>query len=750
MSARTLVNQLLDVLLADDLEQREDGEFVAIETTMNAESGAEEANKGIDAERGDENSKEATDSDDDKAEEEHPNEAVNEAPQDIAIVPLTSTSVDGSVPTDDSFESVTPGSTIAATTVTPVETTSSYTSRRRRNQQSLDEDDAKRTTTTTNPSPVTASSTPAAPADAESPYMARARRKMESQETPRRSAPPPISAASAASAAAPPPTCLETSDSIPTKSSSPPSPRASAERPYAARVRRKVANEVKVSNPLSAASSVSPVPSSAQQSRPPEEDLSMRSSSASTIITGMGDGDRMFALLQTDSTPDETTGQSLPNNVATAEEGNQIVMGALRSVQSPPAGARRNTGARPDMRQLPMERQGSFIDGGAGPLTSEDTPGAFRAQGRAFGATWGVRGGPAPQTVRTVPPAEGSHHLPAETLDHTARSQQPCDSMYSVVEAQLVESQTTLMSGMDVISELDMRPASPDLEVAEVIRIENTISKEEENRNRNCMFLKVIVAIVVFLSLILVVLAAVYFTKDDKITPVELAVNTRPPQPNRDTSPPTNSNSDSTKAIDLFPLDGNLPMRNDLCTHDDGCIETLEPILQCYCTDEIMNLSTDHLRAHKYLFQILFGEEVLALEPLAFNCSDPQNLALLWLIENEVLGSAPQEELVRQYVLALMFHSWDGLGWTDNSGWLSTDEECNWLGITCNDEGRIISVNLPNNGLSGTVPSQMGKLQDLQEINLSGNLGLTGPIPSSLMRFSSWKAIDVEGTSINL
>jgi hypothetical protein len=37
------------------------------------------------------------------------------------------------------------------------------------------------------------------------------------------------------------------------------------------------------------------------------------------------------------------------------------------------------------MSHLPMEMQGSFIDGGAGPLTSEDTPGAFRAQGRAFG-----------------------------------------------------------------------------------------------------------------------------------------------------------------------------------------------------------------------------------------------------------------------------------------------------------------------------------------------------------------------------
>jgi hypothetical protein len=36
------------------------------------------------------------------------------------------------------------------------------------------------------------------------------------------------------------------------------------------------------------------------------------------------------------------------------------------------------------MSHLPMEMQGSFVDGGVGPLMSEDAPGAFRAQGRAF------------------------------------------------------------------------------------------------------------------------------------------------------------------------------------------------------------------------------------------------------------------------------------------------------------------------------------------------------------------------------
>jgi hypothetical protein len=84
---------------------------------------------------------------------------------------------------------------------------------------------------------------------------------MESQETPRRSAAP-------VSAAAAPPTSLETSGSIRSGSSSPPPPTAApAGSPYVSRVRRKVAQEGRLSNPLSRSSSVSPV-SSPAQSRP--------------------------------------------------------------------------------------------------------------------------------------------------------------------------------------------------------------------------------------------------------------------------------------------------------------------------------------------------------------------------------------------------------------------------------------------------------------------------------------------------
>jgi hypothetical protein len=557
-----------------------------------------------------------------------------------------------------------------------------------------------------------------------------------------------------------PPTSLGTIGSIQTGSSSPPPPTAAAAgSPYVSRVRRKVAQEGRLSNPLSVSSSVSPL-SSLAQSRPlmnrpvepntfdnelsavhvgrqtevlrsPEDSVSVRSLASA----GVDDGDQMFALLQSSlaGPPPETRHRS---SLSIIEEGNQIVMGALRSVQSLPS-ARQETRARPDMSHLPMEMQGSFIDGGAGPLISEDTPGAFRAQGRAFGEMpdW-ARGGPGqrvsdpnprPRTLRIVTPEGSSFRLSAETLGQT-RSKQSFGSIYSVVEAQLVKSQMELNFKMNAVSDLeDMKPAPAGLEVAQVTRAEKTIPEEEEHRNGNDrMWLKVMVAMVVLLSLILVVLVAVYLTKGDA-TSVEVAINI--PQ------------------VDMFPLDGNLPLRDDLCTHTD--FGTLEPILQCYCTEEIMNLSSDRLRAHNDLAQILLEEPVLALEPLAIDCSDPKDLALLWLLENEVLWLAPREELVRQYMLAVMFHSWDGLGWTDNSGWLSRDEGCSWLGITCNDEGRVIRVDLPNNSLSGTVPSQMGKLQDLQVINLSGNLGLTGTIPSSFKRLSSLEAMDVDGTSIN-
>jgi hypothetical protein len=83
--------------------------------------------------------------------------------------------------------------------------------------------------------------------------------------------------------------------------------------------------------------------------------------------------------------------------------------------------------------------------------------------------------------------------------------------------------------------------------------------------------------------------------------------------------------------------------------------------------------------------------------------------------------------------LIALYNSANGAGWINNSGWLgSAGTECDWFGITC-DETRssVISIQLGNNNLTGSMPAQIEDLINLQILDLKNNL-LNGTIPPSL------------------
>lgn len=86
--------------------------------------------------------------------------------------------------------------------------------------------------------------------------------------------------------------------------------------------------------------------------------------------------------------------------------------------------------------------------------------------------------------------------------------------------------------------------------------------------------------------------------------------------------------------------------------------------------------------------------------------------------------------------LIALYNSTDGANWTDNTGW--TDgaagldcDVCNWFGVICNTLGEIAKINLNNNSLNGTIPSELGDITSLVELFL-GNNSLTGNIPSEI------------------
>ena len=92
---------------------------------------------------------------------------------------------------------------------------------------------------------------------------------------------------------------------------------------------------------------------------------------------------------------------------------------------------------------------------------------------------------------------------------------------------------------------------------------------------------------------------------------------------------------------------------------------------------------------------------------------------------NVLSGVASQDSLA----LVALYNSTDGANWTNNDNWL-TGPVTDWLGITV-DTGRVTKIELSDNGLTGTLPPEIGDLTSLTEFVTNFNQ-LTGTIPTEI------------------
>jgi pimeloyl-ACP methyl ester carboxylesterase len=110
---------------------------------------------------------------------------------------------------------------------------------------------------------------------------------------------------------------------------------------------------------------------------------------------------------------------------------------------------------------------------------------------------------------------------------------------------------------------------------------------------------------------------------------------------------------------------------------------------------------------------------------------------------NGVIYQIPSAEY---NALVDLYNQAGGPGWLDNYGWLDPNAS-GWFGVhirgvqydSSNNvvvQGYVFQLGLQNNELSGTVPSSLGNLPQLQGLGLDGNEYLSGSIPSSLGNLS--------------
>ena len=82
--------------------------------------------------------------------------------------------------------------------------------------------------------------------------------------------------------------------------------------------------------------------------------------------------------------------------------------------------------------------------------------------------------------------------------------------------------------------------------------------------------------------------------------------------------------------------------------------------------------------------------------------------------------------------LIAFYNATGGANWQKNEWWLGVLPMDEWQGVATNKEGRVISLSLSRNQLSGEIPPELGRLSWLKGLGLWGNQ-LSGAIPPGLV-----------------
>ena len=146
--------------------------------------------------------------------------------------------------------------------------------------------------------------------------------------------------------------------------------------------------------------------------------------------------------------------------------------------------------------------------------------------------------------------------------------------------------------------------------------------------------------------------------------------------------------------------------------------------------------------------------------------------------EGAAQGSAASDRAV----LEALYDATVGPDWIDNTNWKTAAPLGEWFGVTTDTAGRVTRLELPGNGLAGPIPTALGELALLRNLDFGsrwdfaahqlvkntltgpipaelGNLAsleflslgsnaLTGPVPSWLGRLTSLRLLDLGGNAL--
>ena len=108
--------------------------------------------------------------------------------------------------------------------------------------------------------------------------------------------------------------------------------------------------------------------------------------------------------------------------------------------------------------------------------------------------------------------------------------------------------------------------------------------------------------------------------------------------------------------------------------------------------------------------------------------------------------------------LVALYEATDGPNWVNSENWLTAAPLGDWYGVDTDASGRVVRLDLAErwdseaeegiaHGLAGTIPPELGNLDGLTWLNLSGN-ALSGPIPPELGNLASLTTLGLDSNEL--
>ena len=141
----------------------------------------------------------------------------------------------------------------------------------------------------------------------------------------------------------------------------------------------------------------------------------------------------------------------------------------------------------------------------------------------------------------------------------------------------------------------------------------------------------------------------------------------------------------------------------------------------------------------------------IARRRIALLASFILTLFLLLLLPAAALAqdnATPTGTEIDRAALVAIFNSTNGDNWNTNRNWLSDEPIGTWHGVTTNDDGRVSLLNLWGNNLTGSLPAELGDLEQVQNLSFEHN-HLSGPIPPEVGNLSQLFLFTANGNQLS-